>query len=109
MSARTGDPAVLDATRLAVGTVVLIEDLGLACHYRTPLYVRGRTGEVIRYCGRFPNPEALAYGDRAAPPLELYRVRLKQADLWPEYEGGPDDVLEIEVYRHWLRPLGEAA
>ena len=26
-------------------------------HVRTPYYIRGRTGEVERICGNFPNPE----------------------------------------------------
>lgn len=94
--------------QFAAGDRVLIEDLGLACHYRVPMFVRGLVGTVDRYCGRFPNPEAIAYGDRAAPAIELYRLRFRQREVWPDYDGGPEDALFIEVYRHWLRAAPDA-
>jgi len=87
----------------ASGDKVVVEDLGLACHYRVPTFIRGLVGTVERYCGRYPNPEAIAYGDRKAPPIELYRLKFRQKDVWPDYAGAADDLLFIEVYRHWLR------
>ncbi len=71
-------------------------------HVRTPWYCRGLTGEVERICGRFGDPEELAYGrsDHAARPL--YRVRFRQRELWPDYDGPAQDTVEIELYEHWL-------
>ena len=71
-------------------------------HVRTPAYLRGRTGVVERVLGPFPDPERLAYR-QPAPRVPLYRVRFRMADLWaaPEATG---DVLEAEIYAHWLEP-----
>jgi nitrile hydratase len=73
-------------------------------HRRVPVYVRGRIGTIERFCGEFPNPEELAYGFDGLPKRQLYRVRLSQRDLWPDYAGSPNDVLELEIYEHWLEP-----
>jgi nitrile hydratase subunit beta len=71
-------------------------------HVRTPWYVRGHAGVVERLCGAFPNPEELAYARSGEPRQPLYRVRFLQRELWPDYAGGPDDAMEVEIYQHWL-------
>ena len=71
-------------------------------HVRTPYYIRGKTGVIERYCGAFPNPEELAQMRDGLPPQPLYRVRFHQRDVWPDYRGAADDVLEVEIYQHWL-------
>jgi nitrile hydratase subunit beta len=68
-------------------------------HIRTPYYVRGCTGEVIRRLGDFPNPEDLAFA-RPAARQPLYHVRFRKGQIWPEAK--PDDELLIEIYEHWL-------
>jgi len=73
-------------------------------HRRTPYYIRGKKGVIERVCGAFPNPEELAYGFDGLPKRVLYRVRFPQAEVWPGYSGGPADVLEVEIYEHWLEP-----
>lgn len=73
-------------------------------HVRTPWYCRGKAGEVERICGRYRNPEQLAYGNRDAEYRALYRVRFASRALWPDYEGNERDRVEIEVYEHWLEP-----
>ena len=52
--------------------------------------------------GAFANPEDLAFGRDGLPRKRLYRVRFRQADLWPDYRGAPDDTLDAEIYSHWL-------
>jgi nitrile hydratase subunit beta len=74
-------------------------------HIRTPFYIRGQEGEIERLCGAFPNPEELAYNRPGLPAQPLYRVRFRQAALWPDYRGAPNDTIEIEIYQHWLEPL----
>jgi hypothetical protein len=69
------------------------------CHIRTPHYVRGETGAVVRHLGDFPNPEDLAFA-RPAPLRALYHVRFDQPALWREGKGG-DEVL-LELFEHWL-------
>ena len=76
---------------------------GLTGHMRAPVYCRGKTGEIERFCGAFGNPETLAYGGDGTPAQPLYRVRFKQAHVWPGYAGAANDCIEIEVYQHWLK------
>jgi nitrile hydratase subunit beta len=71
-------------------------------HLRTPYYIRGHVGEIERLCGAFPNPEELAQMRDGLPALPLYRVRFRQREVWPNYRGNPDDVVEIEIFQHWL-------
>ncbi len=70
-------------------------------HIRTPVYIRGKTGRVEKYFGDYGNPETLAYclpsDDRS-----LYKVRFDQRDLWPDYNGGERDTVELDIYEHWL-------
>jgi nitrile hydratase beta subunit-like protein len=73
-------------------------------HIRTPWYIRGKSGEIERLCGSFPNPEELAYNRPGTPPQPLYRVRFRQRELWPGYKGAANDTIEIEIYQHWLEP-----
>ena len=68
------------------------------CHIRTPHYLRGRKGTVVRRLGRFPNPEDLAFA-RPAAMLDLYHVAFRPADLWPD--AGGDEVL-VELFELWL-------
>lgn len=69
-------------------------------HQRTPHYLRGRAGRVVRRLGAFPNPENLAFG-APAPSVPLYHVAFEAASLWPGAEAGGGDLL-VEVYEHWL-------
>ena len=73
-------------------------------HIRTPYYIRGHVGEVERICGAFPNPEELAQMRDGQPAQPLYRVRFPQKSVWPDYQGSEKDVVEIEIYQHWLEP-----
>src|SRR5690606_15255100 len=86
------------------GARVRILDLGKPGHVRTPIYVREKIGTIERFCGAFENPEERAYGRVGREKVRLYRVRLNQQDLWPDYDGPESDTLEIEIYDHWLKP-----
>jgi hypothetical protein len=68
-------------------------------HIRTPHYVRGMQGTVVRRLGAFHNPEDLAF---ARPPAThaLYHVRFDQPSVWQEGHAG--DELMVEIYEHWL-------
>ena len=88
----------------APGDRVRILDLGKPGHVRTPVYVRNKVGVIDQYCGRFENPEERAYGRVGRARIPLYRVRLNQRDLWPDYDGAAGDTLVLEIYDHWLRP-----
>ena len=50
-------------------------------HRRVPYYIRGKTGEIERYCGAFPNPEELAYGfDGSIYPSDEGRLLAASGD-----------------------------
>ena len=59
---------------------------------------------IERICGAFPNPEELAYGFDGEPVKVLYRVRFAQKDVWPDYRGPERDLIEMEIFEHWLEP-----
>lgn len=86
------------------GDQVLIHNSNPPGHRRTPDYIKGKTGVIERYCGRFINPEERAYGFDGLPKRHLYRVRFRQAEIWDSYDGPDADLLELEIYEHWLRP-----
>ncbi len=92
---------------LRPGMRVRVRERPVEGHVRTPFYIRGRLGRVERLHGRFPDPEHRAYGGSGLPPVPLYLVRFRQADLWPDYAGGAADSLLIDLYEHWLEPLGD--
>jgi nitrile hydratase len=90
----------------APGTAVAVradwpEALG-ECHIRTPHYLRGARGRVVRHLGNFPNPEDLAFR-RPAAVEALYHVRFDQPGVWGEGRAG--DALLVELFAHWLEPV----
>lgn len=89
----------------APGERVRVRKVDAPGHIRTPYYIRGREGEVERFCGFFGNPEELAYGRSGQPPRALYRVRFVQRHVWPDYTGPRHDTLDIDLYEHWLEPV----
>jgi nitrile hydratase subunit beta len=90
--------------RFDVGDRVVVARRFPPGHRRTPYYIRGKAGTIERICGAFANPEELAYGFDGEPRRVLYRVRFLQKNVWPAYRGSPNDVIEIELYEHWLEP-----
>ena len=98
--------------RFDVGDAVRVKPRYPPGHRRTPNYIRGKTGVIERICGAFPNPEELAYGFDGKPVKVLYRVRFAQKEVWPDYRGPERDVIELEIFEHWLEPAprgGESA
>jgi hypothetical protein len=94
--------------RFKVGDAVKIKRTYPPGHRRTPYYIRGKRGVIERICGAFPNPEELAYGFDGEPKKVLYRVRFAQNHVWPNYRGPARDVIEMEIFEHWLEPaVGE--
>ncbi len=71
-------------------------------HIRTPHYLRGRSGQVVRHLGDFPNPEDLAFA-RPASARPLYHVVFDPHEIWPDARAS--DRLLVEIYHHWLEPL----
>lgn len=93
--------------RFRAGDRVTVRDAHPLGHIRTPYYIRGRSGVIERFCGSFGNPEELAQQRSGEPKQPLYRVRFRQRDVWPDYRGSAEDVLEVEIFQHWLEAGGE--
>ncbi|MBV8093645.1 MAG: nitrile hydratase subunit beta [Acetobacteraceae bacterium] len=93
-------------TGFAAGTAVRVRDdwpeTRGPVHIRTPHYLRGMRGEVVRPLGAFPNPEDLAFA-RTAPVIPLYHVRFDQPSIWGEGRSG--DEVVVEIFEHWLEPV----
>jgi nitrile hydratase len=64
-------------------------------HHRTPAYVKGRTGTIVRAHGAYTNPETRAYGEDGLPALALYLVALTSET---------NDRVLVDVFEHWLEP-----
>ncbi len=97
----------LPATRPArfkPGDHVRIDARPAVGHCRTPWYLRGRTGVVAEILGVFKDPARLAYHRPGYPANVLYKVRVAQIDLWPDYRGPASDTLEADLYESWLAP-----
>ena len=88
--------------RFEIGDRVRVRDAAPLGHIRTPFYIRGHVGVIERLCGSFPNPEELAQMRDGLPAQPLYRVRFLQKEVWPDYRGSAKDVVEIEIFQHWL-------
>ncbi len=71
------------------------------CHIRTPHYLRGRTGAVLRHLGGFRNPEDLAFA-RPAATLPLYHVAFAANAIWPDANASE---LVVEIFEPWLETL----
>lgn len=97
------------APRFRPGDPVRVDERLVLGHCRTPWYLRGKTGVVAHVQGRFRNPEKLSYHKPGLPRLVLYKVRFRQADLWPSYKGAEQDQLEADIYEHWLEMAGTDA
>ncbi len=87
---------------IAPGTAVRVRDDWPEArghvHIRTPHYLRGRPGMVVRHLGDFPNPEDLAFA-RPAATLPLYHVQFDTSALWPDAQA---NTLLVELYEPWL-------
>lgn len=91
----------------SAGTPVRVKSQPPEFHCRTPHYLRGMVGEIIEVAGRFRDPSLLAFNKPGLPMRTLYRVRFKQVDVWPDYNGCPTDTVVADIYEHWLDLITE--
>jgi nitrile hydratase len=71
------------------------------CHIRTPHYLRGRTGTVLRHLGDFRNPEDLAFA-RPTAVLPLYHVAFEPHAIWSDAGAGE---IVVEIFGPWLETV----
>lgn len=99
--------ATTTTPRFKAGDSVRVDDRPSLGHCRTPFFLRGKTGTIAEVVGSFRNPEILAYHKTGFPKTILYRVRFRQRDIWPGYNGPAGDELEADIYESWLTPSAE--
>jgi hypothetical protein len=77
-------------------------------HYRTPIYLRGKTGSVeavIEAVG--VDNEEEGFGRNAGSKRHYYRIAFPMNEIWPDYAGSPRDGLRIEVFETWLERIDQ--
>ncbi|MGD1860219.1 MAG: SH3-like domain-containing protein [Leptolyngbyaceae cyanobacterium] len=111
-SAATPYAPVVDAAtycepRYFPGTVVQVAAHPPAGHIRTPVYLLGKTGVIVRLQGMFLSPEDLAHFKSSVVQLPLYLVEFAMADVWGDRcpPKSLKDKLRVEIYEPWLLPL----
>jgi nitrile hydratase subunit beta len=91
--------------RFKAGDAVRVRDDHPPGHIRTPVYLRGKRGVVLRDFGAWPNPEDLAYGRSGLPKRLLYMVQFAMDEVWRgKGTYAPHDTVTADVYEHWLEP-----
>ena len=79
-------------------------------HIRTPMYLRGKRGIVLRDYGAWKNPEELAYGRDGLPLRVNYWVQFRMDEVWGgDGKYGPNDTVAAEIYEQWLEPAAANA
>ena len=105
--------AATPAARFQAGDRVRVQLRDPPGHVRTPRYLRGKHGVVLRALGAFAFPEELAYGRPGLPRQTLYMVRFALGEVWAgraaETTGAdpafaPGDTLTADIYESWLDP-----
>lgn len=97
-----GQEGVTDETRFQPSERVRVQRWTPPGHVRTPYYLRGHVGTVESIAGTFRNPEELAYGQRDAHQVPLYRVSFATADIWPDRVEQAGDRIVADIFEHWL-------
>jgi nitrile hydratase len=87
----------------AAGDRVRVRSGAPAGHYRTPAYLQGKRGVIVRPLGRFRDPEKLAYHKPGLPLQPLYQVCFDYAEVWGG-SSGSHDTITADIYQHWLLP-----
>ena len=95
-------------TKFKIGDQVQIAARFESRHHRVPAYVKGQYGIVKQILSPQGKPELLASQRNTDEQVPVYRVNLKQTELWSNYKGTSQDSLEIEIYEHWLEPISSA-
>jgi nitrile hydratase subunit beta len=95
-----GGPAM--TPRLRSGQRVRVSAREVNGHYRTPAYLRGRRGVVVRHLGDYRSPETLAYHRSGLPLLPLYQVEFAFEQVWAERSERGRARIVADIFHHWL-------
>ena len=88
--------------RFAVGDSVTVRNLDPVGHTRTPRYVRGRSGTVLRVTPKFAHPDSAAHGVRDRFE-HTYHVAFEASELWGDGAQEGDQVV-VDLWDSYLEP-----
>ena len=91
--------------KFCVGQKVNVQSLEPIGHNRTPEYIRGKTGEVVKIQGNYRNPESMAYGGDGLPLVPVYTIMFDWAELWGHLPQSVPDKIMADIFEHWLDPV----
>jgi hypothetical protein len=94
-----------NTAKFAVGDILKVSEKFPIGHYRVPTYMRGKTVKVTEVIGKYINPETEAFGKNAGDKMWCYHVTIHEPELWPDYQGQPQDSVIIEIFESWLEPV----
>ncbi|MEM9004779.1 MAG: SH3-like domain-containing protein [Cyanobacteria bacterium P01_F01_bin.86] len=105
--APTIDKETYREPRYLPGDLVQVATHSQPGHIRTPVYLLGKKGTVIRLQGMFLNPEDLAHFKSQVLQLPLYLVEFEMLDVWGDRcpARSLKDKMRIEIYEPWLFPI----
>ena len=90
--------------RFAVGDHVRARTVRTPGHHRSPRYVHGRRGLVVRDNGVYALQDTDEYGQQRGDfPQHVYTVRFSARELWAE-RGHPRDAVHVELWEDYLDP-----
>ncbi len=91
-------------TIYAIGDRVRVNrDPHITQHVRTPWYIQGKYGTIVKIHGSFPNPEDLAYGIKTSYPIILYMVEFNLMDIWlSATTRDRRQFVCVDIFEHWL-------
>ena len=91
--------------RFKSGDRVLVRTDNPPGHVRTPTYLQGKRGVILRDFGVWPNPEQLAYGKPGWPRKTNYWVQFTLDEVWGgNGSSAKGDTVVAEIYEQWLEP-----
>ncbi|WND76728.1 nitrile hydratase subunit beta [Thalassospiraceae bacterium LMO-SO8] len=76
-------------------------------HVRTPYYLRGKRGRVVRYFGVFLDPTALAVGAERPEACRLYQVQFEYDEVWGPALSEPsgNTMIVADLFDQWLEEM----
>ena len=92
----------ISQTKYKPGDKIRVGTGNPAGHCRTPAYVRGKKGTVVKLYGAFLNPESLGHGGSGLPKQPMYQVEFEQGEVWDQYNGPVRDKVVVDLFQHWL-------
>lgn len=94
-----------DPVRWQPGQILRVRPIARPGHSRTPGFIEGKIGRVVRDWGDFPDPEELARGNRSAPWVGVYLLEFDPSELWPQTSLRCEHRVLVDVFSPHLEPL----